>query len=272
MKTNTHHSWSHRWAHVSGLLLATALQSAHASPGVDEIMQNNFYASKVKTLEKHVTLTLTDEGGTRRERKLHAISALQPNGIDSRLMVRIVAPADVKGVGFLKHEHMDGEDEQWIFLPALHKSRRLVANNKKDSFLGSDFSYGDILTPKVTLYRNKLIGSETVDGIDCHVIESIPVDDKVRREYDYGRKVQWIAKSNFHEVKIDYYDLAGALLKTQLVKGITQMGKDGSRWAATSREMVNHQTRHRSAFVANAAKADIAIPESTFTLRNLERE
>jgi len=254
-------------------LLAPALQAQAAGDlSADDIMKNNFFASKVSTLEKEVTLTLTDEQGGTRERKIHAISVLTPNGIDSRLLVRIVAPADVKGVGFLKHEHLDGEDDQWIFLPALHKSRRLVSNNKKDSFMGTDFAYGDILTPRATLYQNKLIGTETVDGTDCYIIESVAADDKVRRDYDYAKKVQWIAKSNFHEVKIDYYDLAGKLLKTQLIKGITLMDKEHDRWAATSREMLNHQTRHKSMFVANSAKAGVTVPDTTFTLRNLERE
>lgn len=254
-----------------GLMLASA-GALGAELSADKIMEKNFFASKVRTLEKNVTLTLADAQGGTRERRLHAISALTPNGIDSRLLVRIVAPADVKGIGFLKHEHLDGEDDQWIFLPALHKSRRLVSNNKKDSFMGTDFSYGDILTPKASLYQNKLVGSETIDGIDCYVIESVAMDDKVRREYDYAKKVQWIAKSSFHEVKIDYYDLSGKLLKTQHVKGITLMDKENDRWAAGTREMVNHQTKHKSTFLANSAKAGIAIPETTFSLRNLESE
>lgn len=257
-------------------LLAALMASAGAAPAAelsaDKIMEKNFFSSKVKTLEKHVTLTLADAQGGTRHRRIHAISALTQNGIDSHLLVRIVAPADVKGIGFLKHEHIESEDDQWIFLPALHKSRRLVSNNKKDSFMGTDFSYGDILPPKATLYQNKLVGSETVDGIDCHVIESIAADDKVRREYDYAKKVQWIDKSNFHEVKIDYYDLSGKLLKTQNIKGITLMDKENGRWAATTREMVNHQTNHKSTFLANSARAGIAIPATTFTLRNLESE
>lgn len=255
-----------------GFLFSLSATAAVDQLSADDIMQKNFFASKVSTLEKNVTLTLTDNQGTKRERKIYALSALLPNGIDSRLLVRITEPADVRGIGFLKHEHLDGEDDQWIYLPAMHKSRRLVANNKKDSFMGSDFSYGDILTPKVSLYHNKLLDSETIDGIDCYVIESIPVDDQVKRDYDYGKKVQWIAKSNFHEVKIDYYDLAGKQLKTQLIKGITLMDKEMDRWAATSREMINHQTEHKSIFVATSANAGIKLPDATFTLRNLERE
>lgn len=261
---------------LAGLALAPlftpVLARAAGALSADEIMTRNFFASKVKALEKSVTLTLLDAQGARRERKIHALSVLMPNGIDSRLLVRITAPADVRGVGFLKHEHMDGEDEQWIYLPALHKSRRLAANNKKDSFMGTDFAYGDILTPKVALYRNRLTGSETVEGVDCHVIESIPVDERVQREYDYGRKVQWIGKEHFHEVKIDYYDLSGRLLKTQLVKDIRLMDKAADRWAANVREMVNHQTGHRSTFVATSARAGVDIPERTFTLRHLEAE
>ncbi len=138
--------------------------------------------------------------------------------------------------------------------------------------MGSDFSYGDVLPTKVSLYKHKLTGEEVVDGIPCYIVESIPVDDNVRRDYDYGKKVHWIAKSHFHEVKIDYYDLKDKLLKTQIIKGIILMDKENDRWAASVREMSNHQSKHKSTFVANSAKADITIPKDTFTLRNLEIE
>ena len=105
----------------------------------------------------------------------------------------------------------------WIYLPALKKSRRLVANNKKDSFVGSDFSYGDISLPKVIKYRHTLTRTEAMDGVDCYVIESVPGDDAVKANSGYSKKITWVRPDNFVETKVEYYDLAGRLLKTQRV-------------------------------------------------------
>ncbi len=120
---------------------------------------------------------------------------------------------------FLQVEHIDGDDDLWIYLPALKKSRRLVANNKKDSFVGSDFSYGDITLPKVDQYRHTLLRSEKVDGFDCYVVESMPANDTVKANSGYSKKVTWVRTDNFLETKVEYYDLAGRLLKTQQVTG-----------------------------------------------------
>jgi hypothetical protein len=245
---------------------------ASAAPTAEEIMQKNFFASKPHELLKQVTMTLVNERGETRQRKIVALTALQPNGIDSDMLVRFVEPADVKGTSFLEIEHSEGDDDQWIFLPALHKSRRLVSSNRKDSFIGSDFAYGDVLPPKVSLYRHTLLREETVEGLPCYVVESVPATDDVKRDYGYSRKITWVAEDSFHEVKTEYYDVAGRLLKTQIVRGITLVEPQANRWAPTYKEMVNHQTGHKTIVNADSYTTDAKITPQTFTLRALERD
>jgi len=137
---------------ITGFLVAMSLAPVSglpADPSGRDIMEKNFYATKVTHLTNDSIMTLVNDKGQQRIRKMHAVSALQPNGIDTKLMIRFHYPADVQGTGYLQIQHHDGEDDMWIYLPALKKVRRLVANNKKDSFVGSDFSYGDILLPTV---------------------------------------------------------------------------------------------------------------------------
>ena len=105
-----------------------------------DIMEKNFYAGKVPHLLNESTMTLTNERGQQRVRKMRSASVLQANGIDTRLLIRFLFPGDVQGTGYLQIQHHEGDDDMWIYLPALKKVRRLVANNKKDSFVGSDFS------------------------------------------------------------------------------------------------------------------------------------
>ena len=254
--------------------LALTLQTpAHAAElGAQDIMEKNFLVTKVKTLRTEATMVLINDKGQTRERRTTTLGQLQKNGIDSNLIVQFQAPADIKGTGFLQLEHSNGDDDLWIYLPALKKSRRLVASNKKDSFVGSDFSYGDILLPKADLYRHALLRSEPVDGQDCYVIESIPKDDAVKQNSGYSKKITWVRKDNFLENKVDYFDLTGRPLKTQTVSGHKLMEPENQRWIAQHREMLNHQTGHKTTFTFTHAEVGHPVPDDFFTTRSVERE
>jgi hypothetical protein len=237
-----------------------------------EIMEKNFYVTRIKRFTNDSTMTLTNDKGQQRVRKTHSVSLLQPNGIDSKLMIRFLFPGDVEGTGYLQIQHYDGDDDMWIYLPALKKVRRLVANNKKDSFVGSDFSYGDILLPVVDTYRHAHVRSEVLDGEDCYVIESIPSSEQIRKDYGYARKVSWIRKSNFMEKQVEYFDTAGRPLKTQRVPEVTEVDPVARKWWATRREVVNHQTGHSTITVFESLDTKQDVREDFFTTRYLERE
>ena len=248
--------------------------NASAVPDLDahEIMKNNFFVSKILSMKSDATMVLTNDKGQIRERKISTLSRLQKNGMDSELVMKFNAPADIKGIGFLQIEHIDEDDDQWIYLPALKKSRRLVANNKKDSFMGSDFSYGDFARPKVDLYRHTVLKSEVLNGQDCYVIESLPRDDAIRNDNGYSKKITWVRKDNFLEAQVKYYDLVGQLLKTQVVTDHKLVEPKNQRWFALRREMNNHQTEHKTVLSFEHLEAGVPAPESLFTTRNIERE
>ena len=254
---------------IAALVVAPVLTAQQ--PTAREIMEKNFYVTKVSAIEMEATMVLINDRGQKRERKTTTVVKLQPNGVDSKFLVRFKAPADVNGTGFLQVEHSDGDDDLWIYLPALKKSRRLVANNKKDSFVGSDFSYGDIALPKVDLYQHTLKGKESVDGVECYIIESTPRDDAVRSSSGYSRKVTWVRVDNALESKVEYFDLAGRLLKTQVVKRHELVEPDKGKWFALHREMTNHQTGHRTTFIVDKLQATAKVSDDLFTTRYLER-
>lgn len=181
-------------------------------------------------------------------------------------------PADIKGTGFLQVEHNDGDDDLWIYLPALKKSRRLVANNKKDSFVGSDFSYGDISLPKVDLYRHTLLRTETVEEMECHVVESVPASEQVKANSGYSRKITWARTDNFIEAKVEYYDLSGRHFKTQRTARHELIEPDKNRWFVLHREMTNHRTGHRTIFSGDNFDPKPSVPDELFTTRSIERE
>ena len=267
-------SRAHRLASVGLLaLVATHPVDGHQAtpPSAREIMERNFYVTKVATLHVDLTMTLINDRGQRRERRNSTVIKLQPNGVDSKFLVRFNDPPDVAGTGLLQVEHNDGDDDLWIYLPALKKARRLVASNKKDSFVGSDFSYADIALPKVDLYRHVLRGTEQVDGTPCYVVESTPASEAVRSNNGYARKVTWVRTDNFLEMKVEYYDLANRLLKTQRISQHQSVASQAGKWFALEREMTNHQTGHRTLLVASKLDGAAPVRDDVFSVRSLER-
>jgi Outer membrane lipoprotein-sorting protein len=256
---------------VCAALAALSGRDQQTEPGAREIMEKNFFATKVSSLRADTTMVLINDRGQRRERVSSGVVKLQPNGIDSKLVVKFSAPPDIKGTGVLQIEHSGSDDDLWIYLPALRKSRRLVANNKKDSFVGSDFSYGDITLPKVDHYRHTLLRSEKIDDRDCYVVESAPANDTVKTDSGYSKKITWIRTDNFVELKVEYYDLTGRLLKTQRTGKHQLVEPDKGRWFVMYREMTNHQSGHRTTISASKAEK-VAIPDDSFTTRYLETE
>lgn len=259
-------------ATIAGLSLAVLAAGAQRPElSARDIMERNFVATKVTSLRVETTMVLVNSRGQRRERASSGVVKLQPNGVDSKLVVKFSAPPDIKGTGVLQIEHSESDDDLWIYLPALRKSRRLVANNKKDSFVGSDFSYGDITLPRVDQYTFTLLRSETVDGRDCYVVESVPATEAVKTNSGYSRKITWVRADNFVESKVEYYDLAGRLLKTQRTGRHQLVEPDKGRWFVMHREMTNHQTGHRTTITASKAEV-AAVPDGSFTTRYLESE
>jgi hypothetical protein len=256
---------------VGASVVVPSATSQRADLSARDIMEKNFFATKVTSLRVETTMVLVTDRGQRRERATSGLVKLQPNGVDSKLVVKFSTPPDIKGTGVLQIEHSESDDDLWIYLPALKKSRRLVANNKKDSFAGSDFSYGDITLPKVDQYRHTLQRSEKLDEHDCYVVESVPATDTVKANSGYSKKITWVRTDNFVENKVEYYDLAGRLLKTQRAgrHQLVEPGKD--RWFVMHREMTNHQSGHRTTITASKAVA-AAIPDDSFTTRYLEGE
>ena len=160
----------------------------------------------------------------------------------------------------------------WVYIPALGKVRRLVSKHKGDSYVGTDFSYGDIIGHKVEDYTHRIIGSETLEGVDCFVIESLPVSEKVRRESGYAKRVSWVRKDNFVSPKLEGYDGQGKVFKRFLAADIRLVDRALERWQPMRLEMINLETRHRTVLLYEDFKANVGVDRGLFTIRYLEKE
>ena len=258
---------------VALLFTGLLLQTAHAAePDLVQIMEKNFVVSKVVDSVSDATFTLINKGGQERMRKTFGTSKLEANGIDNMRMTRFLSPPDVKGTVSLLIEHADKDDDMWIYLPALKKVRRLVSSDKKTSFVGTDFSYGDVIGYKVNEWNYKLLKEEAVDGQPCYVIEATPKNDTVKSNSGYAKRVVWLRKDNAMMTKGELYDEAGEPLKNIAFADIQQVDAKRGKWQAMKLEATNLQTGHRTVIKFENFKVNQNVKDEYFTTRYMEKE
>jgi predicted RND superfamily exporter protein len=237
-----------------------------------EIMEKNFVVTKYPDSTSETTMTLTNKAGKQRVRKTFGTTKLEPNGVDNMRMTRFLEPADVKGTVSLLIEHSEKDDDIWIYLPSVKKVRRLVSSNKKDSFVGTDFSYGDVIGHKVKEWDHKLVKEEDVEGKPCYVIESTPKDASIKANTGYSKRVNWIQKDNFVTLKGVLYDEAGELLKETRFTNYTEVDPARHKWQAGQLETRNVQAEHATVIHIDQLKVNIGVKNDYFTTRYMEQQ
>lgn len=180
-------------------------------------------------------MILRNRQGDESVRQLRTRTLEVANDGDKSLIV-FDAPADVKGTALLSYTHKTGPDDQWLFLPALKRVKRIASDNKAGPFMGSEFAYEDIASQEVEKYTYKYLRDETFDGREHFVIERYPVDPKS----GYTRQVVWLDKEHYRVWKVEYYDRKHSLLKTLTAEGFKQY-RD-RYWRPSRLTMINHQT------------------------------
>ncbi len=259
------------------LTLAIGLSSQPPQAQAEEldiplIMERNFIVSKVLDSNSDATFTLINKSGQERVRKVFGTTKLEDNGIDSMRMTRFMSPPDVKGTVSLLIEHADRDDDIWVYLPELKKVRRLVSSNKKDSFLGTDFSYADVIGYKVEEWNYKLLKEDVLDAQPCYVVEATPKTETVKSNTGYSKRISWIRKDNKMTVKAEFWDETGQMLKTSTFTDIQLVDQKRDNWQAMRLETSNVQTGHRTIIRFENFKVNQQVKNEYFTVSNMERE
>lgn len=249
------------------LFVARGAQAQTVSPA--DLMEKSTIAVRVKDSMANATFTLTNRDGASRVRTTSGVTKLQGNGQDNMRLVRFLNPADIRGTATLLIEHAGADDDMWIYLPALGKVRRLSASNKRDSFVGTDFSYGDVIGHKTADWRHTLLREESVDGAPAYVIESVPLNDTTMNNTGYTKRVSWVRKDNFVTARMDAWDTAGQLLKRITATDIRPVGNGKFQPMVSVAE--NLQTGHRTTVHLDEFKADQGIKAELFTTGRLEQ-
>ncbi|NKC14940.1 MAG: outer membrane lipoprotein-sorting protein [Gammaproteobacteria bacterium] len=182
-----------------------------------------------------LTMVLRNRQGQETTRKMRA-SSLEVDGDGDKSLTIFDSPRDVKGTAFLSHTHAVKPDDQWLYLPALKRVKRISSANKSGPFVGSEFAYEDLTSQEVEKYTYKWLRDEILDGKDVFVIERYPV----YKHSGYTRQVVWVDRAIYQPLKTEYFDRKNALLKTLTIGGYKQYLD--RYWRPSTMNMVNHQT------------------------------
>ncbi|WP_303288978.1 outer membrane lipoprotein-sorting protein [Marinobacter sp. SS5-14b] len=245
----------------------------------DQLSDGSEVAQRINAVDEgqHATsemaMILTDSSG--KERKRHVTSYRKYFGQEKKTVLFFKEPANVRGTAFLTYDYPDADkdDDQWLYLPALRKVRRISASNRGDYFLGTDFTYEDIkLSGRVDRddYTFTVDGQGTleVDGkvIDVLHVEAIPKTKEIADELGYGKTRLWVNTDNWVVVKNEFWDPKGNRLKTYRASDIRQV--DGI-WTRHQLDIENHLTGHRSRFLFSDVDYQTAVRDRLFTSRAL---
>lgn len=249
---------------------ALALLAPVASRGEDDartLMDKVLHASGFQDMQGEITLTLKNKRGDTKVRRI-AMSSKKSEQGESRMIMRFVEPADVRGTAFLLIEHEGAEDDRRLWLPALRRVQRISTSGAGGNFMSSDFTYYDIGRPKLEDWTFSDGGESTVQGTACRVVKGQAASDKVKGDTGYAA-VHWcVDPERLVILGADYFDKDGEPLKTLVAKKIEDVG--GTPFA-TEMEMTDAHTGHASRMVFEKLKIDQGLSEDLFTERRLRR-
>ena len=209
-------------------------------------------------------MVLRNRHGNESTRQMHN-RTLEMKGDGDKSLIVFDHPRDVKGSAFLSFTHATRPDDQWLYLPALKRVKRISSSNKSGPFMGSEFAYEDIGSQEVEKYTYKYIRDEKVNGHDTFKIERYPTYE----HSGYTRQVVWIDKTMYQPIKIEFYDRKNSLLKTLNYAGYKQYL--GKYWRPARMDMVNHQTNKSTTLWWLKYRFRTGLRDSDFTRNSLKR-
>lgn len=209
------------------------------------------------------TLTLTDGRGQTTKREL-SIKTLEISGDGDKQLIVFNSPRDVQGTAFLSFTHALQSDDQWIFLPALKRVKRIASSNKSGPFMGSEFTYEDLGSREPANYSFKYLKNENLDGIDHFVVEAYP-----RYQHSgYTRQTLWYNSGDYSVSKIVFYDRKNALLKTATYGGYQLKN---TVWLPGLIKVTNHQNGKASELSLSNYSVGVGLSERSFSKNALKR-
>ncbi len=207
--------------------------------------------------------TLTDKTGAKSELSFSARSKRLGPGV-SESLVRFSAPAELAGAGFLQIQKQDADDERFLFLPDLKRSRRISGGLRANAFMGTDMSFADLDRRDLRDSTVSLTGSEPIEKWDCFKLEVLPK----RADSQYSRVELWARKDNYVTLRMKMYDRSKSLVK---VFTTLEVRRVSGQWFISKSKMVNQQQAHTTELFLDQISTSEQFSDDDFTVRALEK-
>lgn len=217
-----------------------------------------------KDLKTVSEMILRNRHGQESLRKMHSKN-MEVIGDGDKSLIVYDNPRDVKGTAFLSFTHSLKPDDQWLYLPALKRVKRISSSNKSGPFMGSEFAYEDISSNEVEKFKYKFIKDDKFDDRAAFVIEQYPQ----YKHSGYTKLLVWVDKKMYQPLKVEFYDLKKELMKT-LTYHEYKLYKD-KFWRSSRMEVVNHQTGKTTTLNWIKYEFGTGLAERDFNRNSLKR-
>jgi hypothetical protein len=255
---------------VSVITLIILQASADDFSG-DPVKKGLQIAEKIKARDRGwndsqttLKMVLKNAAGQTSSRELRA-KALEVQDDGDKSLNIFDHPRDIKGTAFLSFSHAIGSDDQWLYLPALKRVKRIASRNKSGPFVGSEFAYEDLASFEIEKYTYTFLREERCKGGTCFVIEQVPVD----KYSGYTRLLNWVDNTQYRSWKTEFYDRRNSLLKTLTVVDYKQYLD--KYWRATGMSMVNHQSKKTTDLLWSNYEFKTGLSAKDFNKNTLKR-
>ncbi len=256
---------------LTTLLSLLVAQPVLAEMSAREIMQAVEDREDGDNKSSDMKMVLIDKNGDTRTREIRSFD--KDKGEDNQRIMFFLSPADVKDTAFLTYDYdaYEKDDDQWLYLPALRKSKRIASSDKSGSFMGSDFSYSDMTRKNLDAYDFTIMKEGEVRGHKVWQIQSVPKTDEEIAETGYTKSVLFVRQDNFVVVRAVHWVKEGKRLKYLDVTSLEEI--DGV-WTILAMNMTTKKgksTLHKTELSFSNVKYNQALDEQMFTLRRLEK-
>ncbi|MBA3036082.1 MAG: outer membrane lipoprotein-sorting protein [Desulfobacterium sp.] len=214
--------------------------------------------------EELLTMILKDRRGNERIRQMRVLTLERKDDGDWSLSI-FDEPADVKGTAMLTYSHGLEPDDQWLYLPALKRVKRISSKNRSGLFMGSEFAFEDLSSFELEKFKYKFLRKEACDGEQCFVSEWIPAYE----HSGYSKQIIWHDTNEYRIHRIDYYDRTNKLLKTLKLLQYKQF--IGKYWRSMRMDMLNHKTGENTILTYSNYRFKIGLTDRDFDLNALKR-
>jgi Outer membrane lipoprotein-sorting protein len=249
-----------------GILIAAFVCGTTMADDGAKLAQRVYDRPDGKDSTSVVTMSLTEEGKPARTRGMLVFRA---SAADSQVstLIRFTDPADIQGTGLLTIDGADGVSNQWIYLPAMQRVRRVDSNRKGGRFVNSDYFFEDLRDRKPVMDTHKLLGRERVGDADTEMLESVPVD---AGNSVYVRRVSWIDPKSLLPLRIDFFERNAEQPSKRLV--VIKREQVQGYWTVMDSTLTDLASGHQTRLTVGRVLYDRNLPESLFTSRALAEE